>query len=1191
MLKAQSPINYLLVLMVFVSMFSSVSAGTGTTITRGDPATISWDVSSGSCIADWQTGDAASMGAVPFTNWNGSFRSGTASYTFQTTPTGDAFNIPGTFVARCTAGAANDTAQIIVNDCPVGHPGTTWNGGSNSCTCDNYPAGGNSPTCNVCPGGYTWTNDGSNGGTGSCQPSSCGNGAIDPPTCTPPPTVTLNADSTYISYNNNANLTWTPGSSPTSCTATGGTFAGSKSTAGGTQSTGNLTATTTYTIYCSNAGGNSSTQTVTVQVCPSSAPTRSGGACIVGPSAPTVNLTANNYNLSYNTATVLNWNTSNSPTSCTATGDWVTTGAKNIAGGSESTGNLTSSVNNYTIVCTNAQGSATSSIVINVCTGGTPNWNSGSNACEPVPSGTATTTGSGTGGICTIPLGGSKCGSDITWSVTYPVVSTSSLTSTASGLLSTLNSGTLTNVLNATGTNVNTYTLKHNSVTLTTMTVTSVCALNTHWDNPTEKCVLDPSSGNITASPNPCIILVGDSSCQTNIQWTTTNAANVSVIQDSTPFSSALNNSSPTLNATINYDAINPTTFYLKDADTLVTLSQVDVTAVCENGSSWDVATGKCKASPSAGVCNISAVGNCVIPFNGSTCTTNIAWDQTGANDPNIKRNGSNVRLDSGPAGVSSGQFSTVPLTWGDVASYTCYDNLTTIGGPVTVNIICSPGSSWDAGSNKCVPIPPILTASTTGNTTINNTWDCISPAAQSVSLYREISGVPASGLTVVIPSNTSSGRIDSSLTPNTQYDYTLTCYDGVNGTGSVTGVATAQATTFNDTITITTCPNGALVSSAPACDQCPAGQIFDGIRCSLMGPGLYCGQTATGLTCGNARVDSGEACDGVVGLVDTGVQKCSADCLSILCKDSTSTSTTCGLISNPGGVDNQVCTNGAVQTSSGDSPTQCAVCPYGESYATSTNSCIKPVCGNGVKESPESCDDLDASGVSLSGTCTNGCCTTVAATSTSCFPTYDLGASCSAGTPFSLTKGGTVIIATTTAATLSWTAATSGTYSFNCIHPAGVNTVLIPLSGVCTFSSNPIKLYSSSKSIIPGGTTVLSWIIDTPISTCRITASPTITAPTATCDSLCVLARKREADNLTFQQLANGVTSAGDPYGAGRNMTAALTTAASSGKAQGQKSLKLKYSTIFEASCALNTKLDPNKVKVYVDVGKTNDR
>jgi parallel beta-helix repeat protein len=81
---------------------------------------------------------------------------------------------------------------------------------------------------------------------------------------TPAPTFTLSANPTSITSGASSTLTWSAVTNATSCTTSGGTFTGSKSTSGGTQSV-SPTSTTIYTLSCTGAGGTTN-QTATVTV-------------------------------------------------------------------------------------------------------------------------------------------------------------------------------------------------------------------------------------------------------------------------------------------------------------------------------------------------------------------------------------------------------------------------------------------------------------------------------------------------------------------------------------------------------------------------------------------------------------------------------------------------------------------------------------------------------------------------------------------------------------------------------------------------------------------------------------------------------------------------------------------------------------------------------------------------------------
>lgn len=78
-----------------------------------------------------------------------------------------------------------------------------------------------------------------------------------------PPTTTFSASPATISYNTSSTLNWSS-TDATSCTA-GGDWSGTKDISGSV-STGNLTTSKTYTLYCTGPGGNSVTQSAAVTV-------------------------------------------------------------------------------------------------------------------------------------------------------------------------------------------------------------------------------------------------------------------------------------------------------------------------------------------------------------------------------------------------------------------------------------------------------------------------------------------------------------------------------------------------------------------------------------------------------------------------------------------------------------------------------------------------------------------------------------------------------------------------------------------------------------------------------------------------------------------------------------------------------------------------------------------------------------
>jgi len=162
---------------------------------------------------------------------------------------------------------------------------------------------------------------------------------------TPPaPTVNFAASPTNVTSGGSSDLSWTS-TNATACTASGG-WSGAKA-ANGNQTISNITSTTTYSLMCSGAGGNS--------------PTRDATVTVNAPTAPTLTLAANPATISPNQQSVLTWNSSNA-TACTASGGW--TGARN-PNGTENVGPLTQTTD-YTLTCTGTGGQVARTATVTV---------------------------------------------------------------------------------------------------------------------------------------------------------------------------------------------------------------------------------------------------------------------------------------------------------------------------------------------------------------------------------------------------------------------------------------------------------------------------------------------------------------------------------------------------------------------------------------------------------------------------------------------------------------------------------------------------------------------------------------------------------------------------------------------------------------------------------------------------------
>lgn len=186
------------------------------------------------------------------------------------------------------------------------------------------------------------------------------------------PTVSLSANPTSVQTNGSSTLTWSS-TNATSCTASGG-WSGTKATSG-TQSTGALTATTGYTLVCSDGNGNSATASATVTVTGTTP-------------APTVTLNANPTSIPLNGSTSLTWSSTNA-TSCNAsggTGGWAGTKATS---GSQTINGITAAAT-FTLACTGAGGTTQRNASVQIQAGPSITFNANPTTVAPGASSTLT---------------------------------------------------------------------------------------------------------------------------------------------------------------------------------------------------------------------------------------------------------------------------------------------------------------------------------------------------------------------------------------------------------------------------------------------------------------------------------------------------------------------------------------------------------------------------------------------------------------------------------------------------------------------------------------------------------------------------------------------------------------------------------------------------------------------------------
>lgn len=163
------------------------------------------------------------------------------------------------------------------------------------------------------------------------------------------PVLSFAANPSSVTSGGSSTLTWSA-TNVTSCTASRA-WSGSKAFSG-SQSTGALTAATTYRLACTGAAG-TITKDVTVSL------------AAVSPTTPTLSLTASPVSVTSGGAATISWSATN-VSGCTASGSWSGTRSPS---GNESTGALTST-KTYTLACTGSGGSVNKSVSVSVATAG-----------------------------------------------------------------------------------------------------------------------------------------------------------------------------------------------------------------------------------------------------------------------------------------------------------------------------------------------------------------------------------------------------------------------------------------------------------------------------------------------------------------------------------------------------------------------------------------------------------------------------------------------------------------------------------------------------------------------------------------------------------------------------------------------------------------------------------------------------
>ncbi|MDP2789216.1 MAG: hypothetical protein Q8O46_04215 [bacterium] len=285
--------------------------------------------------------------------------------------------------------------------------------------------------------------------------------------------------------------------------------------------------------------------------------------------APTVNISADQTNISYNSATTVRWY-SNSANSCSGSG-----GANGWSGNKALvdnfyTGNLTNTTTFY-ITCINSTGTGNGSVTISVGNPPPPP--------PPPPAQNPPTVNlqiNGSHGPVSLNSGGTA---QVTW--TAQPLNSASLSCTGSGGMGIWPGGKpLTGLAIFFPTQSMTFVITCTD-RITNLSATDSVTVNINTTSPPPPPLV--TSGIISPSYVSCIIYSGQNSCQVNLSWSTTNPVGTSTVTKSPNNTTvAIGNSGSNSFAVIFPGA----TFYLYNNFQL--LDQSNATTTCTSGTNWN---------------------------------------------------------------------------------------------------------------------------------------------------------------------------------------------------------------------------------------------------------------------------------------------------------------------------------------------------------------------------------------------------------------------------------------------------------------------------------------------------------------------------------------------------------------------------------------------------------------------------
>src|ERR1039458_6265969 len=345
------------------------------------------------------------------------------------------------------------------------------------------------------------------------------------------------------------------------------------------------------------------------------------------------------------------------------------------------------------------------------CASGTT-WNgSVCQAPTPQPTGSLTLSPSS----CTITAGNSSCNISLSWTTTNPV-GTSAVTSNTPAANTPIGSGNNSSATASVPPSGRSFFLINNQIQLDTKSATASCASGTTWNGSVCQAPTPQPTGSLTLSPSSCTITAGNSTCDINLSWTTTNPVGTSAVTSNTPAANTPIGGGNNSSATASVPPSGRSFFLINNQIQLDTKS---ATASCASGTTWNGSLCQSNAVNPTGTLTLAS-SSCTITAGNNRCNVNATWSTTNPGPGST----SAITADGQTLATgNSGGPTPLPVPYGSRTFYLY--NSGALLDQKTATASCASGTTWNGsacqapttGTGQITVVPnPCTIASQGGN-------------------------------------------------------------------------------------------------------------------------------------------------------------------------------------------------------------------------------------------------------------------------------------------------------------------------------------------------------------------------------------------------------------------------------------------------------------------------------------------